>query len=373
MNMIENLLQQEVYRILFGTILFVISIVATFIIYKRVISILKRKARFTKSKVDDFIIDILKIPVLWLMLWILFKIFSHSFLSQTDFFATLMKINNILLILTIGWLMMKVVKAFFYYYLNKLDMTAADNLEARRNFTKMKIFENIIVVLISVVVVAFCLMTFEQVRSIGISLLTSAGIAGIIVGFAAQKSIATILAGIQIAITQPIRLDDVVIVEGEWGRIEEITLTYVVVKIWDERRLVLPVTYFIEKPFQNWTRNTAEILGTIFLYVDYSLPVDALRKQLLVLLENQPLWDKRVANIQVTDTKERYKELRVLVSSRDASKNWDLRVDLREKLIDFINKEYPDCFVKVRFAGSEVLSKKEEMPKQAPESNLQKS
>jgi len=142
----------------------------------------------------------------------------------------------------------------------------------------------------------------------------------------------------------------VVIVEEEWGRIEEITLTYVVVKIWDERRLILPVTYFIEKPFQNWTRSTSKILGTIFLYVDYKLPVEALRQQLLVFLNNHPQWDKHVANIQVTDTKDNYKELRILVSSNDASQNWNLRVDIREEMIDYINAEYPDCFVKTRIS-----------------------
>ena len=231
---------------------------------------------------------------------------------------------------------------------NHLDLDSADNLNARRNLTKMKIFEGLIVALITLLTIAACLMSFDQVRSIGISLLTSAGIAGIIVGFSAQKSIATFLAGVQIAITQPIRLDDVVIVEGEWGRIEEITLTYVVVKIWDERRLVLPVNYFIEKPFQNWTKSSSNIMGTIFLYTDYSMPVDALRKQLDILLQDHPQWDKRVANIQVTDSKEQYMELRILLSSTDSSSNWDLRVDIREKMINFINKEYPGSFAKKR-------------------------
>ena len=348
MNFIERLMSQEPYRILIGMGLFLLSSLLLYLIYQRVISVLKRKSLIRKPAVNSFVIDILKIPVLWLLLWILFKIFSHSFISETPVFSTLMSINNILLILTVGWLVIKIVKAFFYYWLNKLDIHTADNLNARRNLTRMKIFENIIVATIVVVVLGICLMTFEQVRSIGVSLLTSAGIAGIIVGFAAQKSIATVLAGVQIAITQPIRLDDVVIVEGEWGRIEEITLTYVVVKIWDERRLILPVTYFIEKPFQNWTRSTAEILGTVFLYVDYALPVDALRSRLTEIVQHHPKWDGRVANIQVTDTKERYKELRVLVSSKDASLNWDLRVDVREQLLDFIQQNYPGCFAQMR-------------------------
>ncbi|WP_321480367.1 mechanosensitive ion channel domain-containing protein [uncultured Bacteroides sp.] len=365
MNSIEQLMSQDLYRILVGSALFIISAGITFIVYRKVINVLKKKAQVTKNKIDDFIIDILKIPILWLFLWILFKIFSYSFIYETAIFDSLMKINNILLILTLGWILTKVVKVMFYYYLNRLDVSAENNLDARRNLTRMKIFENIITTIISIIVIGLCLMTFDEVRSIGVSLLTSAGIAGIIVGFAAQKSLGTVLAGIQIALTQPIRLDDVVIVEGEWGRIEEITLTYVVVKIWDERRLILPVTYFIEHPFQNWTRNTSDIMGTIFLYVDYNFPVEALRKRLLSLLETEPLWDKRVANIQVTDTKERYKELRVLVSSRDASINWDLRVKLREKLIDFINDEYPESFVKIRFSGSENLSKAEKGPQQS--------
>jgi len=198
------------------------------------------------------------------------------------------------------------------------------------------------------VAISVSLLTFEQARTIGVSLLTSAGIIGIIVGFAAQKSIGLILAGIQIAITQPIRLDDVVVVEGEWGKIEEITLTYVVVKIWDERRLVLPISWFLEKPFQNWTRSAANIIGTVFIYVDYSFPVESIRTTLPEILQDNPNWDKRVVNVQVTNVTEKYKEVRILVSSSDSSKNWDLRTEIREKLIDFINEKYPDTFAKIR-------------------------
>jgi small-conductance mechanosensitive channel len=179
-----------------------------------------------------------------------------------------------LLIFSIAWISIQFVRAGAYYLQGKLDIGTADNLNARSRLTQIKVFKGIVNSLIIIIALSIGLLTFEQVRTIGISLLTSAGIIGIIVGFAAQKSIGMILAGIQLAITQPIRLDDVVIVEGEWGRIEEITLTYVVVKIWDERRLVLPVTWFLEKPFQNWTRTGSEITGTIFLYVDFGFPVD---------------------------------------------------------------------------------------------------
>ncbi|MEQ9659382.1 mechanosensitive ion channel domain-containing protein, partial [Fulvivirga sp.] len=176
----------------------------------------------------------------------------------------------------------------------------------------------------------------------------SAGIAGIIVGLAAQRLISNILAGFQIAITQPIRIDDVVIVENEWGRIEEITLTYVVINIWDKRRLVVPSTYFIEKPFQNWTRTTSELLGTVFIYTDYRMEVDVLRKQLTKILEATPLWDGKVNVIQVTDAKQSNMELRVLVSSKDASSGWDLRVHVREQLIAFLQKKYPEMLPKNR-------------------------
>jgi small-conductance mechanosensitive channel len=157
-----------------------------------------------------------------------------------------------------------------------------------------------------------------------------------------------LLAGFQIAMTQPIRIDDVVIVEGEWGRIEEITLTYVVVRIWDQRRLVVPITYFIEKPFQNWTRTSADILGTIFLQVDYAVPVDSVRQELTRILEGSPNWDRKVNVLQVTDAKERTLELRALASSSDASKSWDLRCEVREKLVAFVQKNYPDSLPRLR-------------------------
>ncbi|MCK9160024.1 MAG: mechanosensitive ion channel family protein [Bacteroidaceae bacterium] len=360
MTYINDLFHNENFQLIATPVLFLVVLVLVFLIYNVVLKRIRKKALSTKNPLDDFMIDLLRVPVMCLLFWIVLSLFTtYSFVSHTGIHDTIADINKILLILTIGWILIKAIKAFFYYLQNHLDIQSADNLNARKNLTRMKVFEGLAVTLVSVLTVAACLMSFEQVRTIGISLLTSAGIAGIIIGFAAQKSIATFLAGVQIAITQPIRLDDVVIVEGEWGRIEEITLTYVVVKIWDERRLVLPVSYFIEKPFQNWTRTNSNILGTIFLYTDYSVPVDALRNHLNVLLKDNPKWDKRVVNIQVTDAKERYMELRILLSSTDASLNWDLRVDIREKMIDYLNKEYPGCFVKTRIQTTDPENLKE--------------
>jgi small-conductance mechanosensitive channel len=210
--------------------------------------------------------------------------------------------------------------------------------------------ERIIIIVIAFIFVAIALMTIESIRELGISLLASAGVAGIIIGFAAQKSFGQVFSGIQIAFTQPIRIDDVVVIEGEWGRIEEINITYAVVKIWDQRRLIVPIEYFLNNPIQNWTRTESEILGTAMLYVSYDLPLEPLREELARLVKDHPDWDGRVQNIQVTESKEWYKELRVLVSSSESGKNWDLRVFIREKLIDFINTNYPGSFAKINSA-----------------------
>jgi len=341
-------LSEETLKLVIATISFIVLLGIVFIIYRVLFKFFKRKVTKTPGRLDDFILDLFRIPALWLFYWILLKIFTHLFLSELPIFPYLLHIDTLLIIFSLAWISIQFIKAGSYYLQNKLDIGISDNLNARSRLTQIKVFKGIVNSLIIIIAISIGLLTFEQVRSIGISLLTSAGIIGIIVGFAAQKSIGMILAGIQLAITQPIRLDDVVIVEGEWGRIEEITLTYVVVKIWDERRLVLPVTWFLENPFQNWTRTGSEITGTIFLYVDFSFPVDSIRVALPEILKGNPDWDGRLWNVQVTKTTEQNKEIRILLSSSDASKNWDLRAEIREKLIDFINVNYPDTFAKIR-------------------------
>ena len=260
-------------------------------------------------------------------------------------------VHQVLAICIIGsvcWLCIQLLGGFEQFILKHYDIAAKDNLEARKMHTQLRVIKRIIIVII--ILVGFCavLMLFERVRQLGMSLLASAGIAGIIIGFAAQRSIATLFAGLQIAVTQPIRIDDVVIVENEWGRIEEITLTYVVVRIWDLRRLVLPITYFTERPFQNWTRSSADILGTVFIYLDYTASVQAIREKFFEILDQSDLWDGKVRGVQVTNTTERAMEIRALMSAPDASIAWDLRCEVREKLIDFIQQHYPDSLPKVR-------------------------
>jgi small-conductance mechanosensitive channel len=201
-----------------------------------------------------------------------------------------------------------------------------------------------------VVAIAVMLMTFPRVRELGTSLLASAGIAGLVVGLAARPLLENIIAGLQIALTEPIRLDDVVIVQGEWGRIEEITATYVVVRIWDERRLVVPLSWFLTNPFQNWTRDSAQLLGTAFLLLDYRAPIDEIRAELQRLCAASTNWDKRVCKVQVTDTKDRTIEVRLLVSAADSSKQWDLRCEIREGILTFLQKNYPEALPTTRVA-----------------------
>ena len=254
------------------------------------------------------------------------------------------------LIASAGWFLIRIVRAARESVLSFYDISASDNLRARRVYTQVKVIENIIVFVIVLLTLAFILMSFEKVRQVGTGLLASAGVVGVVLGFAAQKTLGNFIAGIQIAFAQPIRLDDVVIVENEWGRIEEITLTYVVVRIWDQRRLVIPISYFLEKPFQNWTRVSADILGSVFIYADYTVPVDQMRAELTRILDGNPLWDRKVNVLQVTDAKHDTVELRALMSAKDSSMAWNLRCEVREQLLTFLQENYPDSLPKTRVA-----------------------
>jgi len=279
-------------------------------------------------------------------------------------------IFTLLTIFLVTWLIINAIRSIRIVLLRRYDLDTKDNLKARKMHTQLRVFERLLIAVVLVIAIGIALMSFDKIHKIGVSLLASAGIAGIIIGFAAQKSIGLILAGFQIAITQPIRLEDVVIVEDEWGWIEEITLTYVVVRIWDKRRLILPISYFIEKPFQNWTRTTAEILGTVFIYVDYRFPVEKMREALTEILESTDLWDGQVNVLQVTDAKESTLELRALVSAVDSPTAWDLRVLVREKLVEFVQKNYPEYLPQTRVVFPE---EKKNPANDTPKSNVEKS
>ncbi len=235
---------------------------------------------------------------------------------------------------------------------HRYDINVSDNLKARKIRTQIRFLSRMGIVLIVVMAVAAILLSFDNLRKVGTGLLAGVGVGSIIIGFAAQSTLSNLLAGFQIAFTQPIRIDDVVIVEDEWGRIEDITLTYVVVRIWDERRLVLPINYFIQKPFQNWTRVNSELLGTVFLYFDYSVPLDQLRQRFQQLVQESALWDGHVSVIQVTDCRERTIEVRALMSARNSSDAFDLRCLVREKLIEFVQVHFPESLPKTRIEGA---------------------
>ena len=350
MDFINNISQNDSVRYLLISLVFIALFGLLTAIYNFIIKKWRAKALKSKSNIDDIIVSLFRIPGIWAIFAILLNIFS-SFLKESErLFFVFQKISEILLILTVGWLIIQVIRGLFHYWQRKLDITNSNNLEARKKLTQISMLERIIIIVIAFIFVAIALMTIESIRELGISLLASAGVAGIIIGFAAQKSFGQVFSGIQIAFTQPIRIDDVVVIEGEWGRIEEINITYAVVKIWDQRRLIVPIEYFLNNPIQNWTRTESEILGTAMLYVSYDLPLEPLREELARLVKDHPDWDGRVQNIQVTESKEWYKELRVLVSSSESGKNWDLRVFIREKLIDFINTNYPGSFAKINSA-----------------------
>ena len=262
--------------------------------------------------------------------------------------AVVAKGTGISLIVVLAIIMFQIIAVCESVTLARFDITIADNLRARKVYTQVRVFRRMVDAIVGFFAVACVLMLFAEVRHVGASLLASAGVVGIVVGIAAQKAIGNLFAGFQIAMTQPIRLDDVVIVEGEWGRIEEITLTYVVVHLWDDRRMVMPLIYFIEKPFQNWTRTSSGLLGAILVWVDYSFPVDEGRKALKKIIEDSPLWDKRYWNLQVSDASERSMQLRVLATSADSSTSWNLRCEIREKFIAFIQSHHPQSLPQLR-------------------------
>jgi small-conductance mechanosensitive channel len=255
---------------------------------------------------------------------------------------------ELILIAALGWLAIATLNAVQEYIATRYTLDAADNLAARRVRTQVQVLRHIAVTVVVMVTVAIMLMTFPNIRHLGESLFASAGLAALVAGLAARTTLSSLFAGFQIALTQPIRLDDAVVVEGEWGWIEEITTTYVIVRIWDLRRLVVPLSYFIEKPFQNWTRRTADLLGTVFLYTDYSVPVDEIRNELLRILRGSDLWDGRTWGLQVTNATDRSVELRALMSAPNGPKAWDLRCYVREKLIAFLQREYPQSLPRVR-------------------------
>lgn len=264
--------------------------------------------------------------------------------------ATAKHLLLVMFIILLGWMAMTALDIGAALYMRGFKVDVEDNLLARKHITQIRILRRAMAILIGIFTLALALMTIPGVRQWGVSLLAAGGAASLIVGLALQPLLTNLIAGIQIAVTQPIRIDDAVIVEKEWGNIEEINATYVVVRLWDWRRMVLPLSYFIQTPFQNWTRESAALIGTAMLYVDASAPVDRLREKLEEIAKASPRWDGKVVNLAVTDITPEVMEVRCLVSARNAPTTFDLRCEVREKMMAFLREELPDAFPKKRLA-----------------------
>jgi small-conductance mechanosensitive channel len=251
-------------------------------------------------------------------------------------------------IVLVGWGAVVAVGLASDFYVQRANVDFTSDALARKHLTQVRVLRRTAVTLAIIITTAVALMTFESVRQYGVSLIASAGAAGLVLGLAARPLLTNLIAGIQIAVTQPIRIGDALIVENEWGWVEEITGTYVVIKIWDWRRLVVPLSYFLEKPFQNWTRQSTDLIGAVLLWVDYTVPVAVVRSKLEEIARSSKLWDGQVVNLQVVDSNERAVQLRALVSARTSPETWDLRCEVREKLIAFLQEEFPKALPKQR-------------------------
>lgn len=257
--------------------------------------------------------------------------------------------NGVLLIGALTWLAVRAIAGLSEGIVARHPLTVEDNLQARRVQTQAKVLARSAMVLVVLGGLAMALMTFPGARQLGASLLASAGVLGIVGGLAARPVFSNLIAGLQLALAQPIRMDDVLIVKGENGRVEEITGTYVVLKLWDERRMIVPLQWFIENPFENWTRSNSQLLQSVYLHLDFATPLEPLRAEAQRVVEAAPEWDKRVCSLMVTDTSERTMKIRVLVSAASSGLAFDLGCRVREALIGFVAREYPDAFPRARF------------------------
>lgn len=294
------------------------------------------------------IINVVSVPMAFLLPMLMLSFALESTPLDERALTDLQHLLHIGMIGCVTWLLVRGIAALEKAILRSYPIEVADNLTARRVQTQTRVLARVAMGTIILLGTSVVLLTFPAVRQIGTTLLASAGIIGLVAGIAAKPVFGNLIAGLQIALTQPIRLDDVVIVEGEWGRIEEIGSSYVVVRVWDKRRMVVPLTWFIENPFQNWTRSSADLLGTAFLWLDYRTPMAQVRAELERICNSEPLWDGQVCVAQVTETSESTIQVRLLVSARNSGDAFDLRCIVRERMIDFLTREHPYALPKLR-------------------------
>lgn len=339
---------QNWHSLLWSAIILAVAIAVALIAHFIVFWLLRRLARRKGAILDQSLAKRGRGPARWIfpLLAILFVLPGLSLPSEL--MSALEHISALGLIAAIAWLIILSSEITSDVLGGRYRMDVADNLLARRIQTQFHMLHRVIVVLVIIVAVSIMLMTFPAIKHIGMSILASAGLAGLVVGLAMKGTLSNLVAGVQIAFTQPFRLGDAVVIENQWGWIEEIGTMYVVVRIWDLRRLVLPLSYFLDNPFENWTRTSSELLGHCFIYVDYTVPVDEVRKELRRIVESTPLWAGKVCTLQISDLFETTAQLRALMDARNSGDAWDLRCYVREKLIDFLQKNYPESLPRYR-------------------------
>lgn len=324
----------------------VVGVLLAWVVYRVIDKVVQRLA--PRTRFIGPVTTAARRPAAWFLPLLVLNVVVQNAPDDLRGIGSLRQMLTVAVIGVATWLLVRIVSGLGDAVVALKPIDVADNLMARRLATQTKVVTRTVMSLVTLIGLAMALMTFPSVRQIGAGLLASAGVAGIAAGLAARPILGNLLAGLQIAFTQPIRLDDVVIVQGEWGRVEEITGTYVVLKIWDERRLIVPLQWWIENPFQNWTRNSAQIMGTVMVWLDYRTPVAPLREAVERIVKASPLWDGRVCVIQVTDFTERTMQIRVLVSSADSGKNFDLRCLIREEIMALMQRDYPDYLPRER-------------------------
>lgn len=342
--------QAEIWEMLRTPALATALVAVALVVHAVAMAIAGRIARRTSTLQDEALVSCIRQPSRWIMV-ALVLLGTHS-LAQADdsVAASITGAVRVLMPLLWGWLAIAIIRFVHGYIEARSDVSAEDNLAARRRRTRADILARIAIVTVALVSIGLLLLKIPVVREIGVALVASAGLAGLAFGVAAQPLLKNLVAGIQLAFTEPVRIDDVLVYRGEWGRVERITLTYVVLKIWDDRRLVIPVSKLLEEPIENWTLQTSHLLGTVMIHADHAADVERVRKVALDAVRGHRLWDGRVALLQVTDMTADILELRVLMSARNGGDLFDLRCDVREAVARFMANDLPDSLNRNRLA-----------------------
>ncbi len=350
-------------------LLIVAATIAVLLLHAAILAVLRRLFRGRRPYLQS-VLDATRNPTRFGLLLIALAVTLPIAPLGADTTGTLIHVLAVATICLLGWIALAVLRVGSAIYLMRFRLDVADNLLARKHVTQVHVLLRVLDTVIVLITAGFALMTFETVRQYGLSLFASAGVAGIIAGLAARPVLSNLLAGVQLAVTQPIRLEDAVTVENEYGSIEEINSTYVVIRLWDLRRLIVPLSYFIEKPFYNWTRQATSTIGSVLLYVDYTAPVERIRQKAAEIVAQAKQWNGKVTNVQVTNTSPEAIEVRVLVNSNSAAATSNLCADLREQLIAFLQQEHPEALPRRRNQIIALSVKKEESPPAPPAASM---